>query len=289
MIDNDELPFRIYRLPEELSGVYSSGDEINIGKIVGIILCERGKMDIVMHGEKYSIGPYSVFLIHVNANFRVNYISENFRGMAILARLEYGLSIASRAIDPTSQIYFQNNPLLQYTLYEYNDVMTLLDKLKKDMDDMSQTPEDPIAHGLKNEIIRCQIETVVYKGIYIYLTHNIRLNNISGNVNKVMQKFLVSVNNNHRSHRDVAFYAREQCMSPNYFSTIIKSETGISALHCISMSVINDAKQLLGYSNLTIKEIAACFNFPTQSFFGKYFKQYVGVSPREYREGKRLS
>ena len=24
-------------------------------------------------------------------------------------------------------------------------------------------------------------------------------------------------------------------------------------------------------------------NFPTQSFFGKYFKQYVGVSPKEYR------
>ena len=35
--------------------------------------------------------------------------------------------------------------------------------------------------------------------------------------------------------------------------------------------------------DLTIKEIATKLNFPTQSFFGKYFKQYVGVSPKEYR------
>jgi AraC family transcriptional activator of pobA len=47
--------------------------------------------------------------------------------------------------------------------------------------------------------------------------------------------------------------------------------------------VITEAKQLLENSDLTIKEIATKLNFPTQSFFGKYFKQYVGVSPKEYR------
>ena len=35
-----------------------------------------------------------------------------------------------------------------------------------------------------------------------------------------------------------------------------------------------------------IKEIADQLNFPTQSFFGKYFKQYVGISPKEYRKGR---
>ena len=36
----------------------------------------------------------------------------------------------------------------------------------------------------------------------------------------------------------------------------------------------------------SIKEIATKLNFPTQSFFGKYFKQYVGISPKEYRNKK---
>ena len=46
---------------------------------------------------------------------------------------------------------------------------------------------------------------------------------------------------------------------------------------------ITEAKYLLDNTDLSIKEIATKLNFPTQSFFGKYFKQYVGISPKEYR------
>jgi AraC-like DNA-binding protein len=34
---------------------------------------------------------------------------------------------------------------------------------------------------------------------------------------------------------------------------------------------------------MTIQQIADELNFPSQSFFGKYFKKSVGVSPKEYR------
>lgn len=74
-----------------------------------------------------------------------------------------------------------------------------------------------------------------------------------------------------------------QHITPRYFSAIIKEKTGDSALQWIVRMVITEAKQLLEESDLSIKEIADQLNFPTQSFFGKYFKQYVGVSPKEYR------
>ncbi|MCI7082684.1 MAG: helix-turn-helix domain-containing protein, partial [Paraprevotella sp.] len=48
--------------------------------------------------------------------------------------------------------------------------------------------------------------------------------------------------------------------------------------------VINSIKQTLLYSGKSIKEIAIEYHFPSQSFFGKYFKQYTGMSPREFRE-----
>ena len=74
-----------------------------------------------------------------------------------------------------------------------------------------------------------------------------------------------------------------QHLAPRYFSAIIKEKSGSNALQWIVQMVITEAKQLLENSDLSIKEIAARLNFPTQSFFGKYFKQYVGVSPKEYR------
>ena len=34
---------------------------------------------------------------------------------------------------------------------------------------------------------------------------------------------------------------------------------------------------------MSVQEIAYSLNFPSASFFGKYFKRYVGMSPLEYR------
>ena len=50
--------------------------------------------------------------------------------------------------------------------------------------------------------------------------------------------------------------------------------------------VIMDAKAQLKSTNLPIYQIADSLNFNNVSFFGKYFKRYVGVSPQEYRNSK---
>jgi AraC-like DNA-binding protein len=47
--------------------------------------------------------------------------------------------------------------------------------------------------------------------------------------------------------------------------------------------VVYEAKRLLKYSGLSIRDIALKLNFASQSFFGKYFKQRVGVSPSRYK------
>ena len=47
-----------------------------------------------------------------------------------------------------------------------------------------------------------------------------------------------------------------------------------------------EAKVLLKSSALTVQQITHELNFPSQSFFGKYFKRLTSLSPKEYREGK---
>ena len=47
--------------------------------------------------------------------------------------------------------------------------------------------------------------------------------------------------------------------------------------------VIHRAKDLLRQSGLSIQEVADRLNFVSQSFFGKYFKQRVGISPSRYK------
>ena len=100
---------------------------------------------------------------------------------------------------------------------------------------------------------------------------------------KIFQNFMITLYRYYRQERDVTFYADKQCLSARYFSSVIKEKSGSSALQWIIQNVITEAKYLLDNTDLSIKEITTKLNFPTQSFYGKYFKQYVGISPKEYR------
>lgn len=87
----------------------------------------------------------------------------------------------------------------------------------------------------------------------------------------------------HRRERSVGFYADALHITPKYFSTIIRKMSGKSVAEWISEAVLMDAKAMLKYSEMSIQEIAYALNFPTQSFFGKYFKRLTGLSPSEYK------
>jgi AraC-like DNA-binding protein len=47
--------------------------------------------------------------------------------------------------------------------------------------------------------------------------------------------------------------------------------------------VVLEARALLKSTNMTVQQISDELNFPSQTFFGKYFKRRVGMSPKEYR------
>ena len=79
------------------------------------------------------------------------------------------------------------------------------------------------------------------------------------------------------------FYAGKMALTTKYMSLMIKAYSGKSALEWLNEYVIMEARLLLDYTDLTVQEISYRLNFPTQSAFGKYFRQQVGVSPKSYR------
>lgn len=92
-----------------------------------------------------------------------------------------------------------------------------------------------------------------------------------------------------RQHRDVGFYARELCVTPDYLSRIIRKYDGGSAIKWIANAVVTEAKYLMRQPGKTINEIAFELNFPDQSTFGKFFKKQIGISPKEYKKRSSFS
>lgn len=99
----------------------------------------------------------------------------------------------------------------------------------------------------------------------------------------VMRQFVSLLSEKCDSERSVEYYANSLGISPKYLSLICKNTLGRNASTIIDEAVIRRAKELLMHPGLSIQEVSERLNFVSQSFFGKYFKQRVGISPSRYR------
>lgn len=72
-------------------------------------------------------------------------------------------------------------------------------------------------------------------------------------------------------------------LSSTYLSRLFSKETGMKLQDYINWFKVERAANLLAYSEETIAHIGEYVNFPTQSYFGKIFKRYKHMTPKEYR------
>ena len=100
------------------------------------------------------------------------------------------------------------------------------------------------------------------------------------------QRFMKLARENFKKERFMEFYAREMGITSKHLSRTIKAHTGFTASEWLDRMVVLEAKVLLKSSTMSIQQISEELNFPSQSFFGKYFKNIVGVSPKEFRNAR---
>lgn len=101
---------------------------------------------------------------------------------------------------------------------------------------------------------------------------------------EIVKRLVQYVIKHYNKERSVAFYADLLHISPQHLSTTVNKVAGKTVTDIIAKLVVTDAQAKLKSTDLTIQEIAYSLNFPDISFFGKYFKRYTGMSPKQYRE-----
>ncbi|BAK99879.1 putative two-component system response regulator [Oscillibacter valericigenes Sjm18-20] len=72
-------------------------------------------------------------------------------------------------------------------------------------------------------------------------------------------------------------------LSPNYFSTLFRKETGKTFLEYLLEIRINAAKKLLRETKQTMEAVCESVGIHDYKRFSKAFKKATGVSPKEYR------
>ncbi len=106
-------------------------------------------------------------------------------------------------------------------------------------------------------------------------------NKVSRQMN-VFRSFINLLNQYSDTNREVQFYAEKLDITPKYLSAVAIEYSGKNASCWIDEYVITKAKTLLREQQLNIKAVSERLNFPSQSFFGRYFKRVTGMSPKQF-------
>jgi AraC-like DNA-binding protein len=74
-------------------------------------------------------------------------------------------------------------------------------------------------------------------------------------------------------------------MSPAHFSRLFRESFGIAPYRFVMRQRAEEAMRMLANSNLSASQVAAALGFASQSHFVKVFRQFTGVTPKQYKAG----
>lgn len=99
-------------------------------------------------------------------------------------------------------------------------------------------------------------------------------------------RLLQLLGEHYKTERSVEFYAEKMRLTPKHLSRSIRNYSGRSVHQWIDAFVVQEIKNLLKHSTLSVQQISYELQFSNPSFMGQYFKRVTGKTPGEYRREK---
>lgn len=97
-------------------------------------------------------------------------------------------------------------------------------------------------------------------------------------------RFLEAVRDNYPNSLTVADFALLLGTSESKLNELARLHTDKTAQHVIYSLTISEAKRLLHYEKLTIKDIAYRLGFNDPFYFSNFFKKHTALSPKAYKK-----
>jgi AraC family transcriptional activator of pobA len=240
-----------------------------------VLVCTQGIIESSINLKNYTVAENHL-LVNFSGDIIQIHRTENVRGYAIILSEEYlrevQLDFRMRA---QSYMNIRGNGPVAVPRDELTSLKPYYRLFKKNMEEGNADVIRGLAQALSYTIISLlnrYNKPVQPDGRYE-----------TSRKEQLFEKFMSLLDTYHGQERAIQFYADKMCLTPKYLSGMIKAYSGKGPLEWINEFVILEAKMMLRYTDLSVQEIAYRLNFPTQSAFGKYFKQQIGASPKHFR------
>ena len=242
-----------------------------------LLLVRRGSVDVELDLKHYKLEAGSLFVVFPEQVVRAKNVSENFDPICIACSKNMIDELIIRFDDTTRLILkIRENPLMQLERVEFEQMNASFEFLKKKF-------ETTDMNSCRLQILKNYLIGLLYECIGMR-SEPAMTDVVKSRGQILFSQFIDLVVEKHREQHSVKFYADELGITPKYLSAVAEEQTGKNAKRWIDEHIALDAKVLLRSSSRDIQKVSKILNFPDVSFFGKFFKRLVGVSPKAYRK-----
>jgi AraC-like DNA-binding protein len=222
--------------------------------------CQSGSVKFVFNGRQFQSkkGEFIFWLAGIQVSDLS--FSKSFKAMILLVDsdlLTASLPSATASID--SIIHSKEYPILHPDKKDKEKILKNFQLLY----DMSQETN----HRFYEEALKLQMQIFLLEMWHIF-----------------EEQFIQLVQEHCMKQREVRFYSDKLNITPKYLNYICKVNTAITASEWIQRNARERIIILLQNKKLNISEIADEMDFSSRSFFTRYVKKLLGVTPKEYRE-----
>lgn len=243
-----------------------------------LILCLKGKGSFYMNDVPRTINENDLFICHPNVILEHTMVSVDFECCGFVFSSQYVQQLNIVLSENWNlKILLEKEPVLPLTQRETIAFIQYYNLLR------SKFIDPPHKH--RKELICSILQAFSYDFYRVQerFVQQVPQNALSSAEN-LFKKFVSMLSSFAPGERKVAFYAEKLFVTPKYLSSICKAQSGYTASELINRAVIKEIEFMLKQSDKSVKEIANEINFPNLSFFGKYVRANLGMSPKQYRK-----
>ena len=212
-------------------------------------VCLEGEARYTVDAVEHVVHPNDIIIISHNQKTGKAWLSTDCRGLGLVLKYDFFNEIIKNIHEMSSLFIFARfHPVYTLLPEETERIKTYVSMIKRKIENTQ--------HHFRRETVQSLIASMIYD-----------LSNAL-----------------YREQRKMSWYGEQLNITPKYLYGVVKQVSHRTPTDWIDDYVTLEIKLLLKNSTYSIKEIAQALHFSSQSFLGKYFKDRVGVSPKDYRK-----
>lgn len=240
------------------------------------LFCHRGTAAFIFNNEPYKCKAGEFVFWFADSRIADLSFSKNFKASVLLVEKEFlndNIPDLSRSIDAT--LHSNRYPVLH--LHDKEDKHRIMLNFQLLYDKSKQTE-----HRFYDEVLKLQMRLFILEMWHIF-SNDFEHRKRTMQTGTLYARFIHLLQEHSMREREVQFYANQLNITAKYLNLVCKQNSGVTASEWIQRFAKERLELLLQNTQLNITEIANEMDFSSRSFFTRYVKKVLGVTPKEYR------